>query len=261
MKTFLAILLFFGSIAYPQVTINDTNLAYTTGSYSAFLSPYGANGNVFGGTYTESISWSGPLNQTSILEQWNWPASPNCKGNNVCSYLPISFGNADNSTQKYPIAAQQISTITTLKATHSFTLTLTTTGANVIDELYLSSTSAHSRPYSYEITIYDHENAAGITYLNNLYANHAIGTYSSNGITWHVAIDVTANSGAFPDIVFFPSDNSDVPSATIDILAMLNYLVSTGPVTSNLWYAGEAFGVEVINSAGSMTGTFSVAYK
>lgn len=238
------------ALAAPPVTIGDAT-AYARGNYLAYLSPWGKGTKVSGIDYTEAMVLQPDSFPNTVSMIWSWPANTN----GVVNFLSIAFGNYYNTVVPSPIVPQKIAHIARLIETHSFSLFGATTGVNVIDDVFLSSL-AYGGTQQHEIEVLLHTPAYAAAYLRSV---TSVGTYTdARGIVWTVAIDKTRLPH---DILFMPSNGADV-NGTVDLKAMLSYLVSTRWVSDGEYFIGMAIGAEVQQGIGSVLfNSFAVTYN
>ena len=87
-----------------------------------------------------------------------------------------------------------------------------------------------------------------------------IGSFAGSGTIWTVAIDESA--GHIPDVLFMPHDRADIGNGTIDLRAMLAYLVDARVIPVTVYFNGFAFGTETRRGAGEMrVAAFAASYE
>lgn len=225
-------------------TLGD-NQGYTVGPYTAYIQPVGA-GAMQPPAYQDSacVTASFP-DQTGFM--WSWPA--NTAG--VVSWLAIDFGDYDNTVPQTPIDRSQLQHINQLalgSAAQPFQIL--TSGVlddfDIIIDMFLTSAPGSTSPQTHEIEVFLHAPAYSQAYVNSLLP---IGTFTdANSVAWQCVI----NKGLTPhDILFMRVDRADVLSGSIDVRAMLLWLVTEKWCGSNEYFNGLAVGVEVQQGAGS----------
>ena len=246
----------------PSLTLTDYQ-PYSNGSYFAFVAPFGKGSFRYGRDYTESLTINAGsafgLGPTNATLSWSWPTNGT---GDVYSFLALDYGNYDNTTPKTPISPVQIANLSTLSQTHSVSIGGTTTGFDVITDFFLTTASGNLSTKVNEVEIFYHSPAYIQNYMSFACGQTNVGTYTdANNQAGKVCIYTTANGGTAPDIVIAPTNNADLFSNTVDLAAMLRWLVTQGTVSNSLWFNGLAFGVEVNQQSGSAAiAAFSVNY-
>lgn len=234
------------------VTISEKT-AWTKGAYTAWLAPWGAGSLKYGQDYTDSLTVSPDSFPNGVTINWSWPTNSNSYG--IRNFDAIDFGNYNGTTPQTPIASMQVKNIGTLTQTQSLVLGGNGSNFDVLTDMFLTSKAGDSNTKVAEIEILLHTPNFSKDWVNSL---TQIGTFTGSGHTWKVAI----SKGSVPDIIFMPSDSSDVLSGSVDIKAMLNYLVAHGTITGNEYFNGLAMGAEVNQGTGSLAiSNFAVTYS
>ena len=200
---------------------------------------------------------------------WSWP---NATDNTVKSWNAIDYGNYLGTVVPTPIPSAQISTLTALNSTHSFTYTAPANSGNVtVDGFLFSSESSTQATMLCEWQAFFHTPPATKAFVDS---NPSLGTYTSaaiNGtpaITWNVAMQAS-NFFGVPYYLAYPADGADLLNATFDIKAFFDFLRGkdkagqTGVkcLTGNEYYNGHGWGVEALRGTGScVLSALSVTY-
>jgi hypothetical protein len=176
---------------------------------------------------------------------WNASGYPGTKGTtSVCSYrswnhVATATDTGDGAVKTYPNVhkdyspGRRISGITTLRSTFSAVAPAVGT-YNVAYDLWINGVPNE------EVMIWTENRnqvPAGSRFASGV---------SISGYTW----DVYATSGNHY-IAFVPSNGARHTSGTIDLKAMLGYLVSTGRRSSSDTVDQICYGVEVVSTGGS----------
>lgn len=234
------------------VTVIGDYSAYAVGNYTAFLAPFNQGSYVNGVQFSENASVAASVFPAYTRMTWFWP-TPACPS--ICGFLQISYGDYLNGNPNL-ITPRQISGITTLTSTHDLTLSGTTSGYNVIYDLWLTNAPHSTSTLLFEVEVFLHATASAISYFGGA---TTIGTTTISGVQWGVAIDNTASP---PNILFLPTNHADVPTVALDIKAMFAYLVAQGIIANTAYYNGHALGVEPRQADGSLFfKSFSVTYN
>lgn len=198
---------------------------FLPGPYLAFMSPF----NATPGTFTESLIYCPATfpNNTDIT--WSYPITP-CAS--ICGFLNLEYGSYDQGGGCAScVAPKQLSAINSLAVTHVTSLTGTTNGYDIIYDIFLSSTPQGATANEIEVFIHTPSFAS-----SNCQTGTSLGTTTISGINWTVWQGGTI-------YCVYPTSLADVPSATIDMHAIFNYLIASG-LSSSLYYNGHALGVE-----------------
>jgi hypothetical protein len=230
--------------------------AYRWGSYLAYIAPFNKGALRFGRDYTESIDIAVGRFPNATVFKWDWPDVPCPLG--VYGFNAIDYGNYYNTVVSVPIAPRQVGQIHTLRATHNASFMGMLHGYDVIDNFFLTTRAGDHRTNAFEIEVFLHTPAYSVQFVRH---SVRVGTFEGSGRRWVVAV-ARSQAGPIPDILFMPEDEADVAAGTIDLKAMLDYLVGIHLVPATLFFNGMALGVEPQRGSGSMTlNTFSVAYE
>jgi hypothetical protein len=175
---------------------------------------------------------------------WNASSYPGTKGTTqVCSYrswnhIGTAKNNGDGGVKTYPNVHKDYSgrTISSFsKLTSTFAATSPGTGIyDVAYDLWLNGVPND------EVMIWtdNHKQVpAGSRFASGV---------KVSGYTWDVY--ATGDNGY---LAFVPSNGARITSGTIDIKAMLSYLVSKGRVASNATVDQICYGVEIVDTGGS----------
>ena len=237
----------------PKV-VND-NEAYAAGPYLAYIAPFNKGSLVQGRDYTESISIAPGAFPAGTRFVWRWPDAAAKAG--IYDFSAIDFGDYDNTVVPTPIPPRPVGLIDTLNETHDATFGGQLDGFDVIDDLFLTEKPGDNATNEFEIEVFLHTPAYSADYVSGA---EQIGTFEGSGVVWTVAIDRPA--GHVPDILFMPRDRADLGHCTIDLKAMLAYLVANGTIPSTVYFNGMAFGTETQRGSGSMdVAAFSTIYR
>jgi hypothetical protein len=217
---------------------------YQYGSYTDYIAAYNKGGLVEGADYSESISLSKLDDPNQVTMSWDWPTETTPS---IRSFLAVDYGNYDNTAAATPIASSKISDIAKLTDKISLSLSGDTAGFNVIDDLFLTNAAGGNSAHADEVELFLHASTAAAQWIASA---KTIGEVKISGVTWEVA--VTTNGCGIPDYLIAPANGQDVTSGTIDLKAMLNYLVSNAGLSSGLYFNGMALGVETLSGDGSL---------
>jgi hypothetical protein len=217
------------------------------GSYGAVLAPW----NATGATYSESYTYT-PLLPNGTAFTWNFN-SP--KTGTVLGYNFVSYGDYNATSPPTPVTSQQIENLPALTASHNITLGGNPGSYDTIYDFFTTTTPGspqEGQPEAHEIVIYAHTPPFMSSWIATL--PHLTTTLPVSGITWTVAVNG-------PEILFMPTNLADIPSVTnLNILALLQYLVSQGVVSGAEYFNGLAFGAEVSPGSGTLAiNSFSVS--
>lgn len=235
-----------GGLPVARGGVIGTNTTYLVWPYSAYLQSFG----VAGVTVTQQATLT-PAFPNGTQASWSVSGGD---ASTVKSYLGVvNYGNYfGTSAQGTHIPPAQIKNISALTGTHS--ISFTGTNFNVMYDIFLSP-DVDGIAHPCEIEIMLHASSAAQSWFLTL---TTIGTTTISGISW----DVKKSADAVQQIVFMQTSRADIPTGTIDLLAMLNYLVTTSTISSSsLFYHGHGFGVESIAGSGTITiNSFSITY-
>lgn len=210
--------------------------------YTAFMSPF----NATAGTFWENLAYFPATfpNGTTIV--WSYPTAP-CVS--ICGFLNIQYGFYDTGGSQ-SITSKQLSAITTLTATNNLTMSGTTNGWDVLYDIFLTNGAQGTHANEIEILIHTPTYSSASCSSGSL-----IGTTTISGINWTAYLSGTI-------YCVYPTSLADVPSASIDIHAIFNYLIANGGLSSSVYYNGHALGVEPRNGTGQLTyNSLSVVYN
>lgn len=253
MKYILSLLALLTAVpANAQTTVGDAS-AYASGSYLAYLAPFGKGLMIDGIGYSEAMivqPGSFPAN-TSML--WNWPANTN----GIVNFLAIDFGDYNNTVVPTPITPKKLMNISTLNETHSLTLSGSVTGYDAIIDFFTTSAPGSNSTKQHEVEILLHTPTYAAAYVASL---TPIGTYTdANGLAWTVVADKVRLPH---DIIFMPANQADVLTGSIDIKAMIAWLMSKSWVGGGEYFNGLGLGIEVQQGIGAASiNSFSVNYQ
>lgn len=234
-----------------QITLGD-NQFYTVGQYGAYMAPFNKGSYVYGVDYTESIALYSNLFPNTTTITWNWGSTPS---SSIYGFLAVDYGNYNGTVVQSPISTKQVSGITSLVEQPSLVFSGPVNNYDVINDLFLWSTSGQAVA-DFEIEIFLHTPNFSATYVNGA---TQIGSLTSSGVTWTVAIDNTASPH---DILIMPTNQADFSSGSLDIKAILSYLVSKGTITNSEWFTGLGLGVEPkVGSGSAQINSLSFTYN
>lgn len=235
-----------------SVTISEKT-AWTKGAYTAYLAPWGAGWLKYGQDYTDSLTLDPNSFPNGTTMTWKWPAASTAHP--IRNFDAIDFGNYNYTFPQTPIASAQVKNIGALKQTQDLLLGGDRSDFDVLTDIFLTTKAGDTNTKVAEIEIFLHTPQFSKEWGSSM--TH-IGTFNGSGHTWKVAISY----GNLPNIVFMPTDTSDVLSGTIDVRAMMNYLVAHGTITGNEYFNGLAMGAEVHEGSGSLgVNNFVVNYS
>lgn len=229
------------------VTLGDYQL-YQSGVWSAFMAPFGIGSLVRGVGYTDSLTLDPRLMPAKTVITWIFPSTPSASG--IYGFPQQSYGSSNNGPHTTP--SVQIKDLATLVSAHNVSITSNPNNYDVIYDAFLTST-----PYGRnieEFSVQVHCDPSAVAYIKSV---KQLGTFVGSGVTWIV---VQSTPGG--QIIFVPSDFSDQLSITLDLKAMLNWLVTNGTLTGNEYFNGIALGPEPYVGGGSFTfNSWSVVQK
>jgi len=243
---------------YPQVPVVDKTLhdnqGYTSGSYTAYVSPWGKGTYVQGKDYTEQMDLVTRTFPNNTTISWNWPNVPAKSG--VYNFDAIDFGNYYGTVPQKPITPKQIKNIKTLTEDHNLALSGNLEGFDVIDDLFLTQGANDVAHRLYEIEILLHTPAFAVAYAGSV---KQLGTYTVGGVDWKVSI----NDKMTPkDILIMPANHADIIAQKVDVKALFDALVAHGVLTGNEWFNGFGLGSETRLGSGAVkVKTFTVTYN
>lgn len=228
----------FSALAATPIVIEDrTN--YVSGVYTGFLSPF-SGVELTPNTMTITIP---PFFPNDVTIAWNYSSTP-CVG--VCAFLLIAYGDyAGGPTTLVPPV--QVNNLSAATETHNLTFGGTTSGYDVIDDTFLY-TDAGAQTRAEEVEVFLHTNTQVANFVAAAPSQFST-TEVISGVTWTVACYCNQ---ATPDILFMPTNQADIPNATLDLKAMYLYAKSQGAITGNEWFTGMALGAEPQANGGSM---------
>lgn len=238
--------------APPEPIILTDRQPYSKDAWFAWLEPWGANGLVQGRDYTNAIRILPEQFPAGSVITWSWPSKP---ANGVYNFLAIDYGNAFNTLVQAPIPPRRVSDIAELSHSHSLRLDGRLPDFNVLIDFWLTKEAGNHDVHLFEIEVFLHASDAGSAYA--AWASQ-LGVYTdAGGRVWRVSVDRTRVT---PDILFLPS--SDLVDGTVDLRAMLLWLVEAKVITGQEWFNGFGTGVEVVSADGSLTiDSLGVTYK
>lgn len=241
----------------PRIThkvIND-NEAYSVGPYLAYIAPFNKGVLVQGRDYSESITIRRDRFPGGTHFTWRWPDAAAKAG--IYDFSAIDFGDYNNTVVPTPVPPRPVGLINTLSETHDATFGGQIDGFDVIDDFFLTGQPGDNATNAFEIEVFLHTPGYSADYVSGA---KQIGTFEGSGVVWTVAVDRPADH--VPDILFMPRDRADLGHCTIDLKAMLAYLVTNGTIPETVYFNGMAFGTETQRGSGSMdVAAFSIDYR
>ncbi len=226
---------------------------FTKGSYFAFLAPFNAGSLVSGKDYIDRLVLQRSTFPDGTNINWQWPNIP-CPGG-IYNFNSVQFGNYYNTHPNVPIPSKAIIDIVTLIERYDLALGGSLDDFDVITDFFLTSTPGGDSSHAFEVEIFIHTPPYSIRYADH---STPIGTYvDASDRAWRVVIDNKAH-----DVLFMPVDQRFMQSTTVDIKAMLRWLVVQGTLAGNEYFNGLGIGVEVRQNEGSLAiNSFSVTYE
>lgn len=221
------------------VQVIGDNQFYGQGVWSAYIAPWGKGNLVEGTDYTESAVLFPATFPNGTIMAWDWPAVKPPDG--VYGFNQISYGDSNGGSHTTP--SVQIKNLNTLTSSHNIFITGAPNNYDVMYDGFLTSS-----PYETnidEISIFLHTSAPVAAYVASI---KQLGKFVGSGITWTVA-----QSAPGGQICFMPANEADLLSLTVDIKAMLAWLVTKGILTGNEYFNGIALGVEPYENDGTLT--------
>jgi len=245
--------------ARPQGGISDTVIV--TGNFVVGYSkvPYQSFMGMSGGPspFTQEATAHPSTFPNNSSFNWSVP-TPNGCGGSVCGFLHEDYANYLCGPQS--ITPKQISAISTFTETHnlSYTEGVSGNGFDILDDLFVAPTSSDCTQGDQlaEVSVFYKSPTSTQTYINS---QTQLGTVTISGVLWKAAV----NNSVTPKVLLLaPNNYADVLTGTVDILAVLNYFVAQGQLSSSGWILGYGLGVEPYQGAGSLTyNSFSNVYS
>lgn len=229
---------------------------YSAGSYGSFLSPWNADALPTGGTHAEFLVYNRTNYPNNQQIYWSWPSIPPA-GGGVYNFLAIDYGNYFDTSVQTPIMPKQVGSIAHLSQTFNVSLGGDTNGYDVLIDFFTTLAANNFSNRQHEVEIFLHTPAYAASYVQSVIQ---IGTYTdAGGRAWTVAVDKNTTPH---DILFMPANKADVLVATVDIKAMLAWLIGLQWVSSAEYFNGLGFGLEVNHGTGSISiNTLSTTYN
>jgi hypothetical protein len=221
----------------------DDQKFYTRGSYSAYAAPW----SIFfdkslkrGDDYLDSILVDPGAFPKNTGIEWRWPFHrPKEKG--VWGYLEVSYGNYDGGIPAVPVEPRQVLNIDTLSERVAWSGGGMATSFNLLNEFYLTREAGKNDEKVIEVGLLLHPHDRQDW---QIVTGRPIGRYTEpGGRSWKVVMDGTY-------CMFVP--DQDVQDTTIDLKAMLNFLITSGVITGSEWFNGVAVGVEPVWGRGAV---------
>jgi Bacterial Ig-like domain len=233
-----------------DMTVLNANQIYESGKYTANV--YVDNDDY--SNSTESLILDDSLFPNSVAMYWTWPSETKPS---ITSFAAVDYGNYADGTPATPILSSRLSDITTLTEYHGFTAAGALSGYNVIDDMFLTSVAGGDNAHAAEVEVLYHTPVNSQAWISSL---TQIGSVEVSNVKWIVSEG--PNERGVPDYVFSRANNQDLGAGEFNIKDMLDYLVSTGAVSGNLYFNGMAFGVETDSGSGSLhLNTYMVDYS
>lgn len=226
-----------------RAVILDDNQAYTKGSFTAFMAPFNKGKLKAGTDYTERFELDPVRFPGNSFVSWHWPAAR--ADGPIRGFIAVDYGDYENTTPEAPIQSAKVDDIDRLSCDYQLSLDGDVSSFDVIIDFYLTSIRATAdddfdKSTKFEVEIFLHTPDYAKSYADSV---PPVGTFiSKSGVVWNVSRDPTAPHG--PDILFYPSDQADIPTGNIDIKAMLSWLKSQNVITGREYFNGLALGVE-----------------
>jgi hypothetical protein len=120
--------------------------------------------------------------------------------------------------------------------------------------MFLTTSPGNNNTNAAEVEIFLHSPTYSQQWVASL---TQLGQVNVSGVTWNVAESPT-NAQGTADYVFMPASGANFSSGTINILTMLQYLVSHGGLSSSVYFNGLATGVETDSGSGSWSLTTNI---
>lgn len=234
------------------VVLSDSQ-AYQSGAYTAYIAAFNTGGLVNGVGYTEQITLDPSQFPNALNASWSFPTTSVAS---IKTFIAVDYGDYYNTTPLASVAPAQIANIGTLTETTNFTLAGNLQGFDVITDMFLTSAAGDNSTNAAEVEVFLHTPSYSASWISSL---TQLGTVTISGIQWTVAESIDSGQ---PDLLFMPTSQQDVAANTIDINAMLQYLVNKGAISGSLYFNGLATGVETDSGSGSLTlNNMSVSYS
>ncbi|HEY0315229.1 MAG TPA: hypothetical protein VGC28_03075 [Sphingomonas sp.] len=216
---------------------------YTKGSYSAYAAPW----SIFfdkslrrGDDYLDSIVVDPAAFPRNTGIEWRWPFHhPKQKG--VWGYLEVSYGNYDGGIPAEPVQPRQALDIAALSEHVAWSGGGIATSFNLLNEFYLTREAGKPDDKVIEVGLLLHPHDRQDW---EIVTGRPIGRYvEPGGRAWRVVMNGTY-------CMFVPDE--DVHEATIDLKAMIDFLITSGVITGSEWFNGVAVGVEPVWGRGAV---------
>jgi lysophospholipase L1-like esterase len=240
--------------APPTPVADLTN--YQGGAWTLFLNPYNKATLDGGLTGSDSALVQAAQFPNNTTISWTWPTrTPGIP----IGYNQICYGDYFNTVAAAPITPSQINAINALTTAINFSHSTSPSNSHVVilDWFLTDAPNAHGAGHhkaEIEMALTAPSYFQGyVSAIGGGIAGAQLGTVTLSGIQFTAARDDTANSGAYPDFVFMPTDLADHTGVVIDINAVHQWLISKGQINGGWYYNGHAFGVEPTSGTGSIT--------
>jgi hypothetical protein len=228
------------------ITADWAGYGMKTGPWWTYTNPWNRGSLVHGVDYNQSITVIPKAMPNGTVISWSWP---NQIPSYIYSYPMLVYGVYDRGTSRAGVkpASMQISELTTLLLQHNVSIAATSGSVNDFDVIYdgYLSTTADGNTNAAEISVFIHTPNSSLTYMRGLSPRYT-GYVDGDGVAWDMAFHGT-------QMCIWPHNGADVLVKTIDLKAMLSYLVTQGVLTGNEWFNGIAIGAEIIRNAGTLT--------
>lgn len=221
------------------ITLSDFQF-FGSGVWSAFMSPVNAPPLISGIGFTESLAINPRTIPAGTVARWQFPGTPP-KSGGVYGFIAQNYG--DNNGGPHTTPSVQIKSLQALVSTHDINITGATDNYDIIYDAFLTKTPYTDNIDEFSVSV--HTNATLTDFVASI---PQIGSFIGSGVTW-----VVVQSAPGGQIIFMPADKRDELSVTLDLKAMLAYLVSKGVLTGDEYFNGIALGIEPHVNGGSVT--------
>lgn len=234
--------------AYDAAVGDEAN--YYSDIYTGYCSPFNAlvQGWKSGREFADGIQINSATAPNRSRINWRM-RSGRMLTNQIGGYMFWAWNLYEGGYARRSIPPKQVSQITRLMKTFDWRWTGSTQFNLLVDRYLRSSTDPASKQI--ELGHFLHAPQATIDFHM---AGASVGTYTDPwSRAWTVRtrpadFDAT-HSGSY--VTFLPSDMADVLIGAMDERDILNWLLAQSVITSDLYYAGTALGVEPLLYGGS----------
>lgn len=225
----------------PRLITVGNETFYGKGDWFVYLGPWGSDGLTPGVDFDHSATFRASEFPNGLTVNWDFPNQAPPSGG-VFGYDFLAYGNYNNSSNGRPVSAVQISALTSAFMTFDWSYA-GSDNFGLLAEAYLNS-AADAAPGTRVVAVdwFLHSN----TPIDGTY----IGSFTDGfGVSWGVKYATgAATPGAY--IRIYPLDGEDVLTGGLDWKFAIDYAVSQGLATSDLYLTGVAFGSEVASGGG-----------